>query len=410
MNNIIKNYNNWLLESVDLINEDNDPNRSDFKFAIFAGSASNTSFSGNGFGFEGLQIPANKQFTFTLENGRSGLQNLIGLDQTAFLAKLGTGKAVKSGTNTLNINGISINGKGNIIITGSEIQAKGFITTITASNNGILALLRVSKAMAACIEKYPNIGYGHNFACKFELGVSVNTSNQYEFWAADQLQIHPSLNAFHKLITYIALRQLGKQSMVSTTSQADYANYLGTKTIEQAISDYVTGQIATFVQYDKIITAKTPDLSGLISAVNTFMVKEQLATYFISSSVNVNTVYKFFNKAKPGLIKIYQAYGMAVSPTSATDLNLESTTANFWTGFFEKPEVLSNYIKALQFKFNNYIPTYFNTSCYTMTSNVQQVTGHTVSQAPKGTNQLTAKQFGAGSETTQTATPTGATK
>ena len=140
------------------------------------------------------------------------------------------------------------------------------------------------------------------------------------------------------------------------------------------------------------------------------MVKEQLAKYFISSSVNLNTVYKFFDKAKPGLIKIYQAYGMAVSPTSATDLNLESTTANFWTGFFEKPEVLSNYIKALQSKFNNYIPQYFDTACYTMTSNVQQVTGHTVSQAPKGTNQLTAKQFGAGSETTQTATPTGATK
>ena len=409
MNNIIKNYNNWLLESVDLINEDNDPSLSDFKFAIFAGSASNTPFSGNGFVFEGLQIPANKQFTFTLQNGKIGLQNLIGLDPAAFLAKLGTGKAVKFGTNTLNINGISINGTGNIIITGSEIQAKGLITTITASNNGILALLRVSKAMAACIEQYPNIGYGYNFACKFALGVSVNTSNQYEFWAANQLQINTSLNDFHQLITFIALRQLGKQSMVSTTSQAYYANDLGTKTIEQAISDYVTRQIATFVKYYKIITSKTPDLSGLISAVNTFMVKEQLATYFISSSVNVNKVYKFFDKAKPGLIKIYQAYGMAVSPTSATDLNLESTTANFWTGFFEKPEVLSNYIKALQSKFNNYIPQNFDSACARMTSSAQQVTGHTDSPAPTGTNQLTTKPFG-GSETTKTATPTGATK
>ena len=100
---------------------------------------------------------------------------------------------------------------------------------------------------------------------------------------------------------------------------------------------------------------------------------------------------------------------LTVSPTSATDLNLESNTANLWTVFFEKQEVLINYIKALQSKFNNYIPQNFDSACARMTSSAQQVTGHTDSPAPTGTNQLTTKPFG-GSETTKTATPTGATK
>ena len=232
MNNIIKNYNNWLLESVDLIKEADVPVNT--PFIIFAGSASNTPFKPAGF----ENIPANKKFTFTL-TGISELITLSGLDPATFQAKLGVGKAVTPGTNTLTINGTTINGTGDIIITGDELAAKANTFTITASNNGVLAVLRASRALAAYRAKYPTVGIGGKWAGKFVLGLPVNTGSQFEFWTAGQIEIVSTLNTVHELITFIALRQLGKEKLVSASSQETYKNLLGTQTIEEALTKIV---------------------------------------------------------------------------------------------------------------------------------------------------------------------------
>jgi uncharacterized Zn-binding protein involved in type VI secretion len=399
MNNIIKNYNNWLLESVDLIKEADIPVNT--PFIIFAGSASNTPFKPAGF----ENIPANKQFTFTL-TGISELITLSGLDPAAFQAKLGVGKVVKPGTNTLTINGTTINGTGDIIITGDELAAKANTFTITASNNGVLAVLRASRALAAYRAKYPTVGIGGKWAGKFVLGLPVNTGSQFEFWTAGQIEIVSTLNTVQELITFIALRQLGKEKLVSASSQENYKNLLGTQTIEEALTKIVKFMSNSFVTTRQLIVSNSPDPSELISVVTAFMVPENLKKYFMTGKGNK---YVFTNAAKPELTKIYQAAGKALLPKSATDLTINPTVTNFWSGFLDKPVVLQNYIDSLQAKFNNYISS--DASHYTtMTSTAQTEVTLTSTVMPKATNAYTSQPFGVSGQQTQTATPTGTTK
>ena len=127
------------------------------------------------------------------------------------------------------------------------------------------------------------------------------------------------------------------------------------------------------------------------------MVPENLKKYFMTGKGNK---YVFINAAKPELTKIYQAAGKAILPKSATDLTINPTVTNFWSGFLDKPVVLQNYIDSLQAKFNNYISSH--ESHYTnMTSNAQTEVNYSSTVMPKATNAYTSQPFGVSGQQTQ---------
>ena len=163
--NIIKNYNNWLLESVDLINEDNVPRSND---GVYLLSASTSSVDIKATTATKIGVVKDQSYTFTIPQ-LSLFSNIATEGKfNGTISPIGQGTPVPKGKDILTINGKTITDTGSITLTKADFPA-GKPISITASNNGFACLLRLGAAFLS-LNKNGAIVYSKNFAIKLTMG------------------------------------------------------------------------------------------------------------------------------------------------------------------------------------------------------------------------------------------------
>jgi hypothetical protein len=165
MNNIIKNYNNWLLESVDLINEDNVPLSGD---GVYLLSASTSAVDLKPATATTIGVVKDQSYTFTIP--RLSLFSNISTEGkfNGTISPTGPGTPVPVGKDILTINGKTITDTGSITLTKADFP-EGKPLSITASNNGFACLLRLGAAFLSLM-KNGGIINSKNYAIKLTMG------------------------------------------------------------------------------------------------------------------------------------------------------------------------------------------------------------------------------------------------
>ena len=216
--NIIKNYNNWLLESVDLINEDNVPLPGD---GVYLLSASTSAVDLKPATATTIGVVKDQSYTFTIPS-LSLFSNISTEGKfNGTISPTGPGTPVPAGKDILTINGKTITDTGSITLTKADFPA-GKPISITASNNGFACLLRLGAAFLLLM-KNGGIINSKNYAIKLTMGGNPTdtASRGFSFYYATVGSIKAWSNS---LASELAITILNAQGAADKIPNGD-ANY-----------------------------------------------------------------------------------------------------------------------------------------------------------------------------------------
>jgi hypothetical protein len=318
-NQLIKNYTSWINEAVEATAlSTTAPAVDGIAFISASTSASNITdqLASN------IGIKKDTVYTLTMQNIAS--LRFIDTDgskfggaqaQTRITINLdSTQKTAKPGDDMLEINGRKLLETGTIFLKKTDLTGP---ITITASNNGMLALVRFANSQADMATRFKfYLGNCQNFVLKFTLGnpVAEADARGFSYYWAKPNQLSPISNMIAASISVNLLNTLGLPDHIAQTDPVIgpyFTKFINGKDASTATNEIANGA-AGFVKGNRmLVNNPIPDIGAAWTGLSAADLKT-VVTYNESSKK-----FKLLPEGLKRLTAVFTKIAEAIAPTKS---------------------------------------------------------------------------------------------